>query len=665
MLDFLDWESPISLEKVFSSGDSFSYPHIVQDGSGDLLYLSSIKQQKSRLALMLLAGDEHHCLTPQPFSLRTRVNEYGGKPFWVFGADVLFCNDSDQCLYKVSVSDKGATPPQRVTIKSSTRPRYMYTDVNRVGAVYLAIVEQEAESDEADEELSQNTMFLACIDGSDKAPVPLQVGADFYSNLVVSHDQQRIAWVQWNHPNMPWDETELWVANLAHDAGGVRLVDAQRVELAPTACVCQLLFASDGRLFFSADFALDTWRNNFWNIYALEPRSNQVSRVSQEAFEFGYPHWQYGDQRIVQFDADTLIAVGSTPESDVLFSIGLRDLSVKPVAWEAATIQYLASDGQGKMTALQLGQASSPQVVTFEIQNREVIRQSYVSNSEPEIECSIPEHLSFKTRDGGVAYGFYYAPCNSEYAAKTNSIAKPPLIVMVHGGPTARAYGHFDIQKQFWTSRGFAVFDVNHRGSSGYGRNFRDALYGHWGDLDISDIIDGVNMLVAQNKVDGKRLCIRGKSAGGYAVLRALTEYPGFFKAGACYYGIGNLETLAAQTHKFEKYYTDRLVGEAYATRPKTVSESRYYQRSPIHQLPSLESAMIVFQGSLDKIVPPTVAQEIINVLDRVGLWHEYVEYADEAHGFRQVANNIDALGRELMFYQNVLRESGARREIQ
>jgi len=212
------------------------------------------------------------------------------------------------------------------------------------------------------------------------------------------------------------------------------------------------------------------------------------------------------------------------------------------------------------------------------------------------------------------------------------------------------------IQKQFWTSRGFALFDVNHRGSSGYGRAYRDALYTQWGELDCTDVIDGIDHLVQLGNVDPERICIRGKSAGGYAVLRALTEYPDIFKVGACYYRIGNLATLADTTHKFEKHYTDRLIGESYNASYAQTAESNFYSRSPIHKVSQLKSAMIVFQGSLDKVVPPKVAHEVIEVLKQAQIDHEYVEYDDEAHGFRQVNNNIDAWTKELAFYRRILK---------
>lgn len=656
MLDYLDWSSEIATEDVFASNDAYSYPTLLADGSGRLLYVATLKDEQSRSALMLFDGEHHKCLTPAPFNLRTRVNEYGGKPYWVQGCEIIFSHNDDQCLYQISLPEVNywdaslPSAPQRVSPKSSTHP-YMYTDVHRVqNGDLLAIVEQATSEDGAD-----NRMFIGLISSVNEPVTVLIDGADFYSNLVLDPAQKQIAWVQWSHPAMPWDETELWTAKLETGAK-TRLQDRLRVPLEPSASGCQLLYASDGRLFFSADFALSEWPKNYWNVHVWDPRKSIVKSVTREAIEFGYPHWQYGDHRIVQSDPHTLVTIGSTPESDLLFAIDLHDLRVRALDGEKGTIQHLSSDGDGLLAAMLLKPDARPELVRIGLDAACFDTEVLLDDDTHVPSISTAAHVEYPTRDGSNAYAFYYDPQNDVHEAQTDREALPPLIVMVHGGPTARAYGHFDIQKQFWTSRGFALLDVNHRGSSGYGRRYRDALYGEWGELDASDIVDAINWLIDQHLVDPERICIRGKSAGGYAVLRALTEYPEVFRAGASYYGIGNLVTLAEVTHKFEKFYTDRLIGEAFSARPSDPKLSRYYRRSPVHKLNQLESAMIVFQGALDKVVPPSVAKETVDELQRAGLWHEYVEYAEEGHGFRQLNNCVDALDRELAFYRAVLK---------
>lgn len=663
MQDYLKWQSPLSLEQVFSSSNSFSYP---VEYEGGVIYLTQLTSEKSRSALMFRRDDEVQCITPSPYNLRTKINEYGGKPFWLIGNKIYFCNQLDQCLYQQTlIIEQGqfsVSEPKRLTPLPTDKSMMMFSDVIELSASKLiAIVEYEdlVDSDK------ENSCSISVIDLEDP-DCSLQIieqGADFYSNLVFDAAHSRLAWMQWQHPAMPWDTNELYTAVLSI-GDDCHIVSKFNVELMNnSACVCQLHFAPTGRLFFSADFKFENQNrfDDFWNIHCCDFDSTglpiSTRRVTAQALEFGYPHWQYGDSRIVQFDQNSLLTVASSPSGDQLFLIDVVSLNVTSLLKTRSTIQSLSSHTDGTVMMVELPSDRGGRLVQFE--NSKVDGPCFniiIENDIPlaEEDVSRAQHIEFKCRDNAKAYGFYYPPVNSSYQQGAKA---PPLIVMVHGGPTARAYGHFDIQKQFWTSRGFALFDVNHRGSSGYGRAYRDALYTQWGELDCMDVVDGIQHLIQQGKIDSQRICIRGKSAGGYAVLRALTEYPDIFKVGACYYGIGNLATLADTTHKFEKYYTDRLIGESYNAEYAQTHESLFYKRSPIHKVSKLKSAMIVFQGGLDKVVPPEVAHEVIGVLTRSGIDHEYVEYDDEAHGFRQVNNNIDAWTKELAFYRRILRD--------
>jgi len=640
--DYLEWESDLSIEQVFAAGESFAYPEFFRDG---VIYLTQLKKENSRSALMFKSRSEDRCLTPSEFSLRTKISEYGGKPYWLIGDVLYFANQADQCLYRQNLANDVVSAPVRITPQPSQCALLMYSDVVELDDTTLLVIVEQARDD------SENRSFIAKIDlnCANEMPEELISGADFYSNLVLDKQRKRLAWVQWNHPLMPWDDTELYWADLKSEAQ----LTPQHVELSSPACVCQLIFADNGNLFFSADFSEGSDpASGYWNIFTYSFADSEVTRVSDYALEFGYPHWQYGDARIVQYQEQALLAIASTPQGDRLFEIDSENLSISEANLfkmdrPNCTIQNLATDGAGRLTMVRLDQTQNPCLVVYDQGVHSMLSAPHNLD-----QVSTSEHIEFETSEGRSAYGFYYPPSNAKYCSEK----APPLIVLVHGGPTSRAYGHFDIQKQFWTSRGFALLDVNHRGSSGYGRAYRDALYGQWGELDTRDIIDGINALVKQDRADPLRVCIRGKSAGGYAVLRALTEYPDVFRAGACYYGIGNLATLAEATHKFEKFYTDRLIGEAYAPTTAASKNSKFYQRSPIHKMSSLKSAMIVFQGLQDKVVPPEVAREVVDVLKNAGVEHSYVEYADEGHGFRQVKNNIDAWTKELAFYRRVLR---------
>ena len=268
-----------------------------------------------------------------------------------------------------------------------------------------------------------------------------------------------------------------------------------------------------------------------------------------------------------------------------------------------------------------------------------------------EISAAVP--ICYPTRDGGVAHAYYYVPHNTRFTAPDDQL--PPLLVMVHGGPTSRTTQTLDLSRQYWTGLGFALLDVNHRGSTGYGRRYRQHLLGRWGQVDVEDIIDGIDYLVNQSLVDADKVFIRGKSAGGYTVLRALTEYPRYFRAGGCYYGIGNLSTLASMTHKFEARYTDRLIGEEFDKVRAGSGNSEYYKRSPVNFMHRLRSPMILFQGLEDRVVPPQVSREVVSMLAARNIDHEYVEYPGEGHGFRKSETNIDAIEKETRFYRRIL----------
>ena len=681
-MDYLLWQSDLSAEQVFSGSQTFSYPEFLVDGS--FIYLTSLAEDKNRSVLKRRVGEHEQVITPSPYHLQTQISEYGGKPFWLSDDYLIFANRQDQCLYSqtiVSILDGDAEQPQAISSVASNEV-WRYTDVHvlQSGGV-LFIAEHQNTLDHSEKSFIgylpkvSPKPDVGVIRESVLKPIILVDGADFYSNLVVDESNGKLAWVQWDHPNMPWDNVDLHIAQFAvTPSAAIDVWNIENVDLSDISkgqkSICQLLFSHDGKLFFSADFSGEkesSWQN-YWQVYCRSARTGELRQVTSQIAEFGYPHWVYGDSRISQLDDDTVVAIASTPEGDSLLTIKLDDLSITEIFAQQSTIQHLSSDRSGrcvfvclpnddvaKILSLRVLQSKSLTDLGIEILNKDAFSEQILTH----LHVSRAETITFPTKDVAVAHGFFYRPMkqnfSQDYDEDTFNSNKPPLIVMVHGGPTARAYGHFDLQKQFWTSRGFALLDVNHRGSSGYGRSFRDALYGCWGKVDASDIIDGIDHLIAQGLVDPNRVCIRGKSAGGYAVLRALTEYPSRFKAGANYYGIGNLVTLAQSTHKFEKYYTDRLIGETFVEVDSISEESLFYQRSPINRINQLNSAMIIFQGLLDKVVPPSVAQELVDVLENQAQNYSYIEYVDEGHGFRQAANNIDAWNRELAFYREVL----------
>ena len=684
-MDYLQWQSSLSAEDVFIGSETFAYPELLDDGS--IIYLTALKDDKNRSALVRKIDDREQVITPKPYHLQTQISEYGGKPFWLSDDHIIFANRDDQCLYLQSINallNTGASEPVAISA-SANNEIWRYTDIHVLhSGDVIFIAEYQNTVDHTEQS------FIGYLAGAINAlddsidsqqqslePVVLVKGADFYSNLVVDEENGKLAWVQWNHPNMPWDDVDLCSCTIDFTDNVLSVLDVGTVDLTNISSgaksVCQLMFASTGDLFFSADFVLqgnqerkqDTLDGeinngfeplNYWQVYRLSISTGEIQQLTSERAEYGYPHWVYGDSRIAESHDGKILVIESKPSGDRIVAIDQDDLSKTIVFDGQSTLQSLSAlKGTSSCLLVSLPQAGPPELTSLDLNSTKVQQTVLKTSSAPEFDVSRAEAVEYSTRDGAVSHGFYYAPFNKEYELTLSQTKAPPLLVMVHGGPTARAYGHYDVQKQFWTSRGFAIFDVNHRGSSGYGRAFRDALYGHWGDMDASDIIDGVEYLIEQGKADPERICIRGKSAGGYAVLRALTEYPDRFKAGANYYGIGNLVTLANSTHKFEKYYCDQLLGETFDNKVANSPNSRYHQRSPINKVADLNSSMIIFQGLLDKVVPPQVAQELVKALEAQQQTYSYVEYADEGHGFRQSANNIDAWNRELAFYKQVL----------
>lgn len=663
MTSYLQWQSDLSLEQVFAKAGTYSYPDFL---SGSLVYLTSIDEQKGRNALMMVNSDgisKPICLTPEPYDLRTQINEYGGKPFWIYADDVYFANKSDQRIYQQNFTLGQISEPRAVSPIPPKKQPFMYADLVKTDSWLLAVVEKV--SDKKDQ---QNSHIIVAFDPNfdDGELIELTAGSDFYSNLCVSPQMNKIAWVQWNHPNMPWNETQLWVADLKFNKKQIWLENKKRINLNQGASVCQLFMASNQRLFFSVDYlnkdidSADHSADNYWNLKCYDFSQQAVIGVSKEFSEFGYPHWQYGDARIAQLSEDTLLAFAGHAEGDDLYLIDQQTLQIdkvslpEPQGKRFRSLSGSLNSDQDKVVAIMLSQKANPTLIEFKV-NSDIECEVNKVLSAPMViaegDISIAEHFSYQTKDNSQAHGYYYPPNNTKY----NCNDLPPLLVLVHGGPTARADAFFDLQKQFWTNRGFAIFDVNHRGSTGHGRSYRDSLQGQWGVIEIADIIDGIEYLVQTGQANEEQICIRGKSAGGYTVLRALTEFPNVFKAGACYYGIGNLATLADVTHKFEKYYTDQLIGEEYDANKAVSPESLFFQRSPINKVADLQTAMIIFQGLKDKVVPPKVAQEMVLALEQSGVAHSYVEYPEEGHGFRQAETNIDAWSQELEFYRNVL----------
>ncbi len=642
------WSSPLDITALFERQASPAYPDMYR---GERYWLETKAKEGGRLALMRKAADGRlACLTPTGFNVRTRVHEYGGRCFVIGNDRVYFSNFSDQRLY-VQALREDARPRPLTPKRQADGSTGMYADLQlSADGRWLIFV---WESDCPDRENRNALGYLALPGDGESVPGLLVDGCDFYANPVLAPDGRRLAWIQWRHPYMPWDQTELWLADLGHRNRGLTLIEPRMIAGGERRSICQLVFGQEGTLYFAMDGDMaEAPAGAFWNLYQY--RHGAVSALTADRAEYGQPHWVFGESRCVPLSGRRLLAVRTSGDGDELVLVDVASRSVKPIRSAYQGYAHLSRAGERDdvlMVARSARHAGRIVRCRDGSESLEVCDDLKPLLSECDI--SVGRAISYPTRDGAIAHAYFYAPNNACFIGPDT--ARPPLLVMVHGGPTSRCAPSFDPAKQYWTTIGFAVLDVNHRGSTGYGRAYRQSLLGHWGEYESIDIVDGIEYLIRQDLIDQQRVCIRGRSAGGYTVLRALTGFPQYFAAAACYFGIGNLVTLAETTHKFERHYTDNLIGEEFDPQHARRVTSLYYQRSPIHFVDRIGSPTIIFQGVEDKVVPMSVSRELVIELQRRGIDHEYTEYPGEGHGFRSSQTNIDALTREVKFYVRVM----------
>lgn len=642
------WTGLFDVRALFEKPPTPMYP---QMHGGRMYWLETRAEEGGRIVLMQRdeSGAEC-CLTTQGFSVRSRVHEYGGCPYALHGDDCYFVNDGDQRIYRQSLYRTSAPVPVTPASESGASRRYIDLGITAAGDYLLCVMEEEAPGVE-----NRNTLAAVRLEpGVVNDPRVLHAEHDFYANVVLDRDRRRIAWFQWDHPDMPWDQSRAMIATYTQGADGLQLEGVRPVAGGTDTAVCQLAFDDDGDLLLAIDGDSAPGRvRNFWNLYRW--RDGGFTQLTFDEMEYGAPHWVFGDRRYVVL-RDCILAARTGPEGDELVVVDKHGGGVERVATDAVDIKQMSRAGNDEALMIMTAPDRSPTLTTWK--NERLTPVKGVRELLPAEAVSRPRAIRYPTGDQQTAHAYYYPPCNPHYRAPGDDA--PPLLVMVHGGPTSRCTNALDLTRQYWTGIGFAVLDVNYRGSTGYGRAYRQALLGEWGRSDTEDVVRGIEHVAAQGWINRDRVFIRGRSAGGYAVLSALTGYPEAFTAGACYYGIGNLGTLAQITHKFEGRYTDRLIGEAYHAGCAEDPGSRFYLRSPIHFVSRIRCPVIVFQGLEDRIVPPDVSREIARALERQGLDYQYVEYPGEGHGFRSSEANIDALERETGFYRGVLKAGQA-----
>ncbi len=619
------WRSPIDAATVAAGGRRLAAPILAADGA--VWWAEGRPAEGGRVILMRRPpGGAPEEVTPAGFNVRTRVHEYGGGA-WALAGDglVLFANFADQRLYAQRLGEE----PVAIVPEPETPAGLRYADLQVCPDGRSAVCVREVHG----EGEAENQIVLLTLDGSVE-PVVLAAGRDFYSFPRVSPDGAWLAWTCWDHPDMPWDGTELWLAPL-EDSADAGLVAGGREE-----SVFQPEWDPEGRLHFVSD------REGWWNLYRDE--GEVVLQLSAEEAELGHPQWLFGGSTYAFLEGGSIVCVRCDRGEERLFLLEpgaerLRDLELP---YTSFGFPVLSSHGSEVAFA-----AASPvretAIVVFDMDSREC--EEVRSAAERSIDggyVSIPRPIEFPTSGGETAHGFYYPPTNADFEAPEGEL--PPLIVQSHGGPTSHSPPALDREFLFWTSRGVGVVDVNYRGSSGYGRPYRRRLRGEWGVIDTEDCIAASRHLADTGEADRERLAIRGGSAGGYATLCGLVFHDEF-ATGASYYGVADTETLATDTHKFESRYLDGLIG------PYPERRDLYRERSPIHSVDRLRAPVILFQGLEDEVVPPSQAETMVAALRRNGVPHAYLAFAGEAHGFRRAETEIRCLEAELYFYGRIL----------
>ncbi|KAH7567372.1 hypothetical protein JRO89_XS07G0060200 [Xanthoceras sorbifolium] len=616
------------------------------------------------------AGEEPVDITPKEFAVRSTAQEYGGGAFSIFGDTVVFSNYKDQRLYKQSIDSKDSSPVPITPDYGA--PLVCYADgvydsrINR----YVTVRE-----DRREDGLNPTTEIVAIDLNDQNIPEPkiLVSGSDFYAFPRMDPKGERMAWIEWHHPNMPWDKAELWVGYISENGDIYKRICVAGCDPTIVESATEPKWSSKGELFFVSDR-----RSGFWNLHKWIESNNEVQPVYSLNAEFARPLWIFGmnSYEIIQSHGEKNLIACSYRQNgrsylgildDVEGSLSLLDIPFTDVDNITSANHCLYVEGASAV------EPSSVAKVTLDDHKLKAVDFKIVWSSSPDSlkyksYFSLPELIEFPTDvPGQKAYAYYYPPSNPIYQASQEE--KPPLLLKSHAichfplfeakatdasiywvprtsvrGPTSETHGILNLNIQYWTSRGWAFVDVNYGGSTGYGREYRERLLGNWGIVDVNDCCSCARFLVDSGKADGERLCITGGSAGGYTTLAALALRD-TFKAGSSLYGVADLSMLRAETHKFESHYIDNLVG----------SEKNYFERSPINFVDKFSCPIILFQGLEDKVVPPDQARKIYRALKEKGLPVALVEYEGEQHGFRKAENIKFTLEQQMVFFAQLV----------
>jgi dipeptidyl aminopeptidase/acylaminoacyl peptidase len=618
------WISPITSEALVAGSSSLS--EVVVDGD-NIYWIEGRTQESGRRAIVRWtpAGQITE-INPAPFNARTRVHEYGGGSYTVVDGVVFFSNFKDQRVYRVKAGETPAPISPAVDLRFADYENDSLR--NRLIAVREDHRAEDREAVNAIVAIGKNGESIE--DGG----IVLVSGNDFYSDPRVSPDGSKLAWLTWNHPNMPWDGCELWLGDF--DERGA-IVDPVLVAGGAEESIFQPSWSPDGVLHFVSD------RTGWWNLYRTHGGSAEP--LAPMEAEFGKPAWVFGTTTY-GFASPSRMIVTFTQEGE--WRIADLDLNTGGLAVIPTPFNEYASltIGNGFAAFIGGGRLTSPAVYRHNLENGETValKQSEERDFDPGY-LSPLRTIEFPTENEVTAHAFFYAPANKDFKAPSGEL--PPLVVISHGGPTGSNHASLQLDINYWTSRGFAIVNVNYGGSTGYGRDYRKRLNDRWGIVDVDDCVNAAKYLASEGLVDPERLAIRGWSASGYTTLAALT-FRNVFKAGASHFGISDLEAMATETHKFESRYLDNLIG------PYPERKDIYEQRSPIHFVDNLACPLILFQGLEDKVVPPNQAQMMFDAVNAKGLPVALELFEGEQHGFRQAKNIRRALDGELYFLARV-----------
>ncbi|HML12904.1 MAG TPA: prolyl oligopeptidase family serine peptidase [Xanthobacteraceae bacterium] len=628
------WKSPITSSLIVAQ--SISLMEVRLDGN-DIYWLEGRPQERGRYVMVRAGADGAvRDVNAPPYNARTRVHEYGGGSWLVAGGTVYFSNFADGRLYR---QDAGGEPAALTPAPPDPEHNWRYADgvIDRRRNRWIGVREDHTDASKA---YPDNTIVAVPLGGAaTDAGRVLAAGHDFFSSPRLSPDGRRLAYLTWDHPNMPWVGTTLYLVELGDDgapAGAARVIAG-----GPSESLFQPEWSPDGAaLVFVSD------RTGWWNLYRYDLAARETRPLAPMRAEFGQPQWQFGMSTYAFAGRNRIVAAYVENGLGRLALIDLGSGKLSRLDLPFTDFSSVRADG-GDRVVFRGGAFDRPaSVVRLDLASNkhQVLRRSTdVADDEAVRRCLAPvEAIEFPTENGRTAFALYYPPTNPDYAAPAGE--KPPLVVRCHGGPTSAAASTLTLGIHYWTSRGVAVIDVNYGGSTGYGREYRDRLHLTWGIVDVDDCINGAKYLAAQNRVDAGRSVITGGSAGGYTTLAALT-FRDYFAGGASHFGVSDAAALAKDTHKFESRYLDWLIG------PYPAEAARYKERSPADHAERLRRPVIFFQGDEDRIVPPNQTERMVDALRRNRVPVGYFLFAGEQHGFRQAGNIQRALDAELYFY--------------